>query len=938
MNAPVAHTRRSRRSSAGLRWRAFAAAPVASISLALLVSGAALLAVAAPRAVENLHTAALDARLAAASPTELDLQTATRDRPQLGPPTQPTTLDPDVDAAWGAQEERLVALRDALPEPLRSTIGDPLAVVTVNPQIAGVPGSGGGGPVYRIELAADPRLRSHVDLADGAWPEVPAPPPPAPPAPTPEPGEYLFIDTTPEPLPGPLDVVLDTVVAADLNWRAGEVREIVAPNGTLAVRLTGTFEPVDAEAGLWSHLPTALHASVADNGLGPPEYTATAFMDPLAWPVIADQPLPITLSTWLPVRTEAIRSGDSVEIETQIDEFESTGHALGDGSWTGNYATVGQVAFASGLPPHLAAQRAESTAVDAVLATVASGPIGVLVAVIVLGARVVFERRRAGLELAAARGASTAWLRGALGGEGLAIGIPAALAGGAVALRLTPGQTTWGGWLVAAVFALAPAVLLVTAAPALTPLRRARADLGRRPSRLRWVWEALVLVVTAVSVGLLLVRGPTATGIDPLLAAVPLLIALSGCVVVLRCYPVPLAAVVRRAKAGRGLVAFLGSARALRDPSAGLVPVLAVVVGVAVAVSSAIALTTVRTGAASASSATVGADASVSGVPLTKAQLEQFRDVPGVEAIAPVYSTTPVYLGLDGKLQPTTLIVVDVAEMSAVQAGREGVLDLPRELAREVADGDAVPVLTSASVAEQIADAAQAEMDDAEMDLLAAVDGRTAFSPRPNWILIDRVNADPFTSTLVPRTVLVRFAPGADPAAVTAELGEIAGPGASVRTPDELTADLLDRPNARGLEAGLMIAIALTSLLTALALVLALVVGRPARERLLPLLATLGLRRRGERGLVAWELGPMIVAAVVVGTALGIAMPYVVLAGIDLASFTGGDRQPAITIDWVLVGAVLAGAIVVAAVAAWAASTLGGRVGAARALRKEEEG
>ncbi|QEO15245.1 FtsX-like permease family protein [Agromyces intestinalis] len=930
-------TRHSRRSSAGLRWRAFAAAPVASVSLAVLVAGAALLAVAAPRVVEQLHTSALDARLNATSAYELDLQTATRDRPQLGPPSAPTTLSPDVDAVWGGQQERLIAMRDALPDPLRGTIGDPIALVTVNPQVAAVPGAAPSSPVYRIEIAADPHLAEHVALVDGAWPAVPTAPPPAPPAPTPQPGEFLFVDTTPEPLPEPLDLVLDADVADDLSWSAGEVREITAPNGTLAVRLTGTFEPADASAGLWSHLPTSLHASVVDDGLGPPEYTATAFIDPLAWPVIADQPLAITLSAWLPIDTGAIRSNDSTDLEAQVDEFESTGHALGDGSWTGNYATVGQVSFASGLPPHLAAQRAESTAVDAVLATVASGPIGVLVAVIVLGARVVFERRRAGLELAAARGASTAWLRGALGGEGLAIGVPAALVGGAVAIVLTSAQSAWGGWLVAAVFALAPAVLLTTAAPALTPLRRARADLGRRPSRLRWVWEALVIVVTAVAVGLLLARGPTAAGVDPLLAAVPLLIALSGCVVVLRCYPLPLAAVVRRAKAGRGLVAFLGSARALRDPSAGLVPVLAVVVGVAVAVSSAITLTTVRAGAASASDAAIGADASVAGVPLTKAQLEAMRSTPGVEAIAPVYSTSPVYLELDGRNRPTTFIVIDVAEVSAVQAGRDEVLDLPPELAREVGDDEPLPVLTSDSVAEQIADADRADIDDTELELLGTAAGRTAFSPRPNWILVDRVNAKPFTATLVPRTVLVRFDPDADAGAVTTALGEIAGPGASVRTPDELTADLLDRPNARGLETGLVLAIALTSLLTALALVLALVVGRPARERLLPLLATLGLRRRGERGLVAWELGPMTVAAVVVGAVLGIGMPHVVLAGIDLGSFTGGDRQPAITIDWALVAAVLAGAVVVAAAGAWAASTLGGRVGAARALRKEEE-
>jgi putative ABC transport system permease protein len=186
--------------------------------------------------------------------------------------------------------------------------------------------------------------------------------------------------------------------------------------------------------------------------------------------------------------------------------------------------------------------------------------------------------------------------------------------------------------------------------------------------------------------------------------------------------------------------------------------------------------------------------------------------------------------------------------------------------------------------------------------------------------------------------VLVRFAPGADAASVTERLAGIAGEGTTVVTPESVADELAGRPTAQGLVVALIAAIVLASLLTALAIVLTLVVGRPARDRLLPLLSTLGLGRRGEQALVAWEVGPVTVVAVVVGAALGAVLPFLVLQGIDLGAFTGGAAQPAVAYDPWLITAVLAGSVFVTVVAAAVASRIGGRVNAARAMRTEEEG
>ncbi|SFR72545.1 putative ABC transport system permease protein [Agromyces sp. CF514] len=911
---------RSRLSTAGLLRRHLTTAPGASILLALLVLTGAFLATAVPRAATALHTAALHEQLASVPAAELDLTATSRERPGVGPSAGTTTLDDDVEDVWGAQEDRLAAIVDEMPAPLAAITEPPLAMLTIAPIRAQVPGASPSSPSYRIMPGFDPRLREHVELTSGDWP-----------APV----------EAPVPSASPIGLVLADAVAERMEWTIGEQRVIDVDGAPQPVVLSGTVAPIDPDDGVWTHIVPALEPSVVDNGLAPPEITAVAFLDPASWSDFARVSVPLTLEVWIPVDTASLTADAAPDLQTMLGRFSSDLHVVGDGGWVDEYYTVGELGFSSTLRDELAIATAAATASDALLATVASGPIGVMVAVLVLGARVVFERRRAGLELVAARGASTGQLRGILALEGGLVGVPAAIVGAVAGTLAFDADGRPVGWLVAVVFAATPAALLVASAPSLSPLRRARADLGASAGgRLRWIGELVVLLLAVASVVLLLRRGlagsAASVGVDPLLAAVPLLLSLAACLVVLRIYPLPLARVARSMAARPGLVGFLGSARALRDPSAGLVPVLAVVVGVSVAVFSSVLLGTIRSGVDAAASHRVGADASVSGVPLTQAQLGELGDAPGVEAIAPVYSTRNASISIDGRQRTTTLVVIDVAEMQAVQQGRPDATPLPDALA-DPPSADGVPVLVSGVVAAVTADADEIELDGDPYAVLGVVDGTTAYSPRANWMLMDRANAEPYTDTLVPRTVLVRFDEGADPADVVAELERIA-PDSAVETPWSVAETLNSSPTVQGLVAALIAAIVLSSLLTALAIVLTLVVGRPARERLLPLLATLGLDRRGERGLVAWEIGPVTAVSLVVGAVLGAVLPFVVLGGIDLSAFTGGDAQPAVAYDPLLISAVLAASVVVTVVASALAASPGSRIDVARAMRKEEEG
>ena len=463
-------------SSAGLLRRQFLAAPVASILLALLVLAGALLATAVPRAVAAMHTTALGERLDEYPARELDVLNSTRGQPGLGPSASGTTLPEDVDDVWGGHEERLSDIRSVMPEPLAAVTGDPLTVLFSGPSNALPEGAAGGGIAYQLFTGFDPRLREHVTLTSGEWPEVLV----GSPASDPEIDDGFAGPPPPVPTDEPIEIVFAEPVADEMGWKLGEVRTLAVGAERQGVRLVGTFDAVDPDDGFWTHVPVALEPSVAFSPDGSLRITGLGFADPNSWAAYVQTQAQSTMDSWFPTLPDRVRADQSAELRAAVDEFTSEAYPLGPGFGDFAFSTVGDVTFSSGLSEALESAAIAAGATDAVLATVASGPIGVMVAVLLLGARVVFERRRTGLELAAARGASDGRLRGILALEGLVIGVPAALLGGALGMILVPADAGSGGWIIAVVFALTPLALLVASVPALSPLRRARADVRVR--------------------------------------------------------------------------------------------------------------------------------------------------------------------------------------------------------------------------------------------------------------------------------------------------------------------------------------------------------------------------------------------------------------------------------------------------------------------------
>ncbi len=906
----------------------------ATLALALVaLLGAAVLS-AGPRALAEVHSRQLAHATAEASPVARDVIATTSVAPGYGDeydpyrgltfgPTEATSVEPPQ-PAWDEYLDGLRALRDAQPGPLRDVLGEPDLTV-----------SGGRTPVERVEgndvaspwvvPRAGATTPEHVRVVEGRWP-----------LPTPAltdrrlmlPGSDGVVDV----VPAPIEVAMSAASAAELGWTLGSVHP--APGAQLPpLVLVGIWEPVDPGSEYWAHNPTAVTPEVVvDPNVGK-IVTAAVYGDPGT--VAAWVPAPST-RVWFPVRADGVRSDEVPALLAQLRGMASRTETVRPG----DRATFHPASGLTGILEDVLGRR---SGVDAIVAVLAAGPLGAVGALLVLGGRLVVERRRAALALVRARGASGPWVRGVVAVEGLATGLPAAAAGLGLGLLAVPGHVAPVQVALAAVAGLAPAVALAGAASA-RGMRAERADLARRPSRrrLRPVLESLVGAGAVVSVALLLQRGVVAgtddLGVDPLLAAAPLLLSVAVTLLAVRAFPW-LARGLERTLARRAdLVPFLGAARATRDPAGGVVPALALVLAVAVAASSAVLQSTVAAGITREAWAEVGADLRVAGPVVGAEEVAALRGIDGVRAVSPVADLGQLALGSGGGAgEQVTVYGVDAAALAEVQAGVPGAPAGVAELAEPDADGQ-LRALVSASLG-VAAGSSAATLGGRGLAVLGAVDALPGAPPASRFVLVDLVAA---TAALgrdaYPRLALVALDPGtgdAGRAAVERAVRDVL-PTAVVDDPVAGQAELLAAPSASGLAAAFTLAVALSALLCAAAVVLTLVLAAPARARLLAVLRTLGLPRRAERGVGLWEIGPWAVVALLVGAALGWAVPSLVVAAVDLTPLTGGDARPPLSVDPATLGALAAGFAIVVLAGAALAARLGRGDDVAR-LRTQED-
>ncbi|MBG6056335.1 putative ABC transport system permease protein [Salinibacterium sp. CAN_S4] len=878
-------SRRSAVSDAGLVGRHLRSRASTSVALAVLVGIAVALAALLPRGLVLLSDAELQHALTSLAPGFTDLSGVG----EFG--ALDTTGASTTEQLFGPADAVLTAVPSGLPSPLADSLGPVSWVAMLPPDFVSLPT-----PRVRVQpilgLAVDLHWQDRVTFIAGA-------------APRPWAGDPAV----------PLDIVLSQDYAEQAGFEVGDLIEFTdAP-----LLVSGIYSADDPDGAYWTHARELRSAIVTRPPGSPTQVRGAAFIDPLSaagLPVLLERS---ELRAWYPLEADTMTFAEIPPLNEQLRGLGTLGLYLPSGEY---------LVFETELPRALDGVTTTVSTVTAVLALVGSAPLGALLAVMALGTRTVLDRRRATLDLAASRGASERQLRTTMLGEGLLIGIPSAVAALVAVTLLLPvpvGPVT-----------VALPILLALLVPALFvggSLRSAgsRNDLGARGARRRWILELAVVALAALAVFLLVRRGLVATeggSVDPLLAATPLLLSLVVCVVVLRLYPLPLLALQRAARAGTSPVGLVGATASIRAGSAAFGTVLAMVVGVSTAAFSLVLAATLSAGLGTAAMSETGADIRVDAVALDNA--DAIEAIAGVHAVAGLSTVGGVPIAFGQDTPRVTVVFADTAALHEVRP------DIPA-----LAEGS---ILVSPDLADRAGTATR--LNGHPVTVAGSLPGRALPDLARSWVLVDDAEAVAiFGSERAFESLLIATEPGTDVAATAETIGDLVTEAQLTSNRDRvevtdiatLRQDAAARPSIAGLTIALVAAAGISLLLCVISVALGALGSAGSRARTLGVLRLLGMSPTQLRGVLAWELAPVTVTALVSGIGFGVALAVAIVALVDLRAIVGGSAVIPVSIPWMLLtGAAVFFAAVVAATGALS-SAAARRLTAAAAVRMGAE-
>ena len=713
--------------------------------------------------------------------------------------------------------------------------------------------------------------------------------------------------------------------------------------GSLELVITGIIRPTDPAATFWSEDPGAA-TPVLTQAAAPqlPYWIAAAFIGPGGLPLVEATIGTTEMQvTW--VYTAAlggITAGQADELEASVTSLASSGATVFTPA--GNPVTV---TISSQIPAILSPFISGENAVAPALELLYVGLTVIGAVVVLLGARLVAQRRAAEFTLMRARGAALyqlAWL--VLRASVVVAAVAGALAA-LLAIGLTPGDGDTVAWWLAgltiAVTLVGPVLISVipqrVAAPATG--RTERRAVGRRPAARRIIVE-IALVAASVG-GLVLLRneGLSSGNSGLYTSAAPVLVAIPVAVVLLRCYPLLARELARIAGLTRGVVAFVGLARATRTPPGTVLPAFALVLVLAMVAFPDMVSTSVTRSQVAESWQQVGADAIIqapSDQVIPAGLQAQISSLPGVVCTA----TAEVDAALLNSETEMSVMYVDPAQYAAVIEQAPGLrFPLAALSGYSGQSGANVPAVATAAAA-QIPATAQVSVNAGASTITIRRVGQTGVPGVPG-----AVGVGPGITVIVPAQAASSFAPnvllvagpGLDAARLSADVSR-ALPGASVTFRAAALAALTTAPVPQAAQVALTQGMAAAAGFGALVLLLSLLLTAWTRDMTLARLATMGLRRWQAQLLQATETLPPVIAAAIGGVACAWLLVPLVGSSLNLAAFAGTGSAAAVTPAVVplvgsAVGLVLAALLVLAVQA-----VITYHRGSARALRISDEG
>ncbi len=721
--------------------------------------------------------------------------------------------------------------------------------------------------------------------------------------------------------------------------------------GSIQLVVTGIIRPTNPASTFWSEDPVAARPALTQAAAPQlPYWIGAVFIGPGALPLVEANIGPVEMQvTW--VYTAALgglTAGQADGLEASVSSLVSSGATVITPAGTPATVTISSQIPAI-LSPFVSGESAVAPALE--LLYVSLAVIGAVV--VLLGARLVAQRRAAEFTLMRARGAALYQLGWLVLRASVVIAAAAGAVAALLAIGLTPGDGDAVGWWLAgitiAVTLAGPVLISVVPQRVAAPVtgRPERRAAGRRPAARRIIVEiALVAVATG---GLVVLRneGLSSGNSGLYTSAAPVLVAIPVAVVLLRCYPLLARELARIAGMTRGVVAFVGLTRATRTPPGTVLPAFALVLVLAMVAFPDMVSTSVTRSQVAESWQQVGADAIIQAPPsraIPAALQAQISSLPGVVSTA----TAEVDVGSLASGTELSVMFVDPAQYAAVIEQAPGPRFPLAALSGAVPSGNGgsgqagaiVPAVATAAAAQLVGTGPTSVSVGTTSTITIRLAGQTgvpgvpgAPGVGPGITVIVPAQA---SSPIVPNVMLVA-GPGLDAARLSADVGR-GLPGASVTFRAAALAALTTSPVPQAAQTALAQGMAAAAGFGALVLLLSLLLTAWTRDMTLARLATMGLRRRQAQLMQATETLPPVVAAAIGGVACAWLLVPLVGPSLNLAAFAGTGSAAVVTPAVVPLVGSAAGLVLAALLVLAVQAVITYHRGSARALRISDEG
>ena len=676
-----------------------------------------------------------------------------------------------------------------------------------------------------------------------------------------------------------VQVAVTTGTAARLGLRVGARLDA----GTVELVVTGIIRPADPAAAFWTQSAAAASPVLSQGSSGRQYWSGAVFIGAGALPLIEPTLGPSEMEvTWVyAAALGGLTADQASNLDASLDSMASSGATFLASGIPITAAVTSQIP--SVLIPFITGEGAAAPVLELLYVSLA-----VMGAVVVLlGAQLVAQRRAAEFTLMRARGAALyqlGWLvlRASV--------IVAAAAGGAaavLAISLTPGDgdavSWWLAGLTIAVTLAGPVLISVVPQRVAAPVaQRPRRRAGGRSRAVRRIVVETVLVAVAVG-GLVVLRdqGLSSGSSGLYTSAAPVLLAIGVAVVVLRCYPPLVRELARIAGLSRGVVAFVGLARATRTPPGSVLPSFALVLVLAMVAFPDMIAASVTQAQVAASWQQVGADAIIqvghneSFLPTLQ---QQVSSVPGVVATA----FADVETGSLSSGFSLSVVYVDPAQYAAVVDQAPG----PRFPLAALSGNPAtmLPAVGNAAAA-QLLGTVPTEVGVGTSTITIGLAGRISGVPGVTASAVVVVPDEPLGSKPGGNLMLVA-GPRLDAARLSVVVHSTQ-PDASVTLRGTALAALTTVPVLQAARTALTQGLATAAGFGVLILLMSLLLTAQTRELTLASLATMGLRRWQAQLLLAAEALPPVVAAAIGGIACAWLLAPLVGPSLNLAAFSG---------------------------------------------------